>query len=142
MSGSALKRIFLPGIILQSVLIGGGYATGREIVEYGAKFGASGWVCSLAIFFCFSLMSILSMEACWLWSVYDYKSLLKKMIDPGWIAYEIVYLLLAVLIIAVMASAAEIFVNYNKKKSEGLVPPLFHDLIVFFHAGNRCFALI
>jgi len=44
-----LERITLPGIILQSVLIGGGYATGREIIEYGGKFGASGWVCGLAI---------------------------------------------------------------------------------------------
>ena len=106
MNSTTLKRIILPGIILQSVLIGGGYATGREIVEYGAKFGASGWICGLAIFFGFSIMSILSMEACRQWQVYDYKSLLKKMIGHGWIAYEIVYLLLAILIIAVMASAA------------------------------------
>ena len=101
-----LKRIFLPGIILQSVLIGGGYATGREIVEYGAKFGAAGWVSGLAIFVGFSVMSILSIEACRTWNVFDYKSLLKKMIGKGWIAYEIVYLLLSILIIAVMASAA------------------------------------
>ena len=37
-------RYVLPGIIMQSVLIGGGYATGREIVEYGAKFGAMGLI--------------------------------------------------------------------------------------------------
>ncbi|MBK8290399.1 MAG: hypothetical protein IPK96_04985 [Flammeovirgaceae bacterium] len=59
MNRATLKRVVLPGIILQSVLIGGGYATGREIVEYGAKFGASGWVCGLAIFFGFSLMAII-----------------------------------------------------------------------------------
>ena len=29
--------LVLPGIVLQSVLVGGGYATGREIVAYGAK---------------------------------------------------------------------------------------------------------
>lgn len=117
-ASSAFKRVFLPGIILQSVLIGGGYATGREIVEYGGKFGASGWVSGLAIFFGFSLIAFLSMEASRFWNVYDYKSLLKKLIGPGWIAYEIVYLLLAVLIIAVMASAAgEILnqtLNFNK----------------------------
>lgn len=101
-----LKRIFLPGIILQSVLIGGGYATGREIVEYGGKFGASGWISGLAIFTGFSVMSILSMEACRQWKVYDYKSLLKKMVGKGWIAYEAVYLALIILIIAVMAAAA------------------------------------
>jgi uncharacterized membrane protein YkvI len=101
-----LKRIFLPGIILQSVLIGGGYATGREIVEYGGKFGAGGWVSGLAIFIGFSIMSILSMEACRQWKVYDYKSLLKKMVGKGWMAYEAVYLALSILIIAVMAAAA------------------------------------
>ncbi|MBK5277662.1 MAG: hypothetical protein JJE09_02245, partial [Bacteroidia bacterium] len=106
-----IKRILLPGIILQSVLIGGGYATGREIVEYGGKFGASGWVSGIAIFLGFSLISILSIEACRQWHVYDYKSLLKKLIGKGWIAYEIVYLLLAILIIAVMASAAGEILN-------------------------------
>jgi uncharacterized membrane protein YkvI len=105
-SSSWIKRILLPGIILQSVLIGGGYATGREIVEYGGKFGAAGWISGLAIFFGFSLIAFLSIEASRYWKVFDYKSLLKKLIGPGWIAYEIVYLLLAVLIIAVMASAA------------------------------------
>ena len=108
---SQIKRVLLPGIILQSVLIGGGYATGREIVEYGGKFGASGWISGLAIFFGFSLISILSMEACRQWQVYDYKSLLKKMIGKGWIAYEITYLLLAILIIAVMAAAAGEILN-------------------------------
>ncbi len=106
-----LKRIFLPGIILQSVLIGGGYATGREIVEYGGKFGAGGWVSGMAIFLGFTLISTLSIEACRQWNVFDYKSLLKKMIGKGWIAYEIVYLMLAILIIAVMASAAGEILN-------------------------------
>ena len=111
MNRATFKRIVLPGIILQSVLIGGGYATGREIVEYGARFGANGWVSGLAIFFGFSLMAMLSIEACRQWQVYDYKSLLKKMIGPAWVAYEVIYLLLAILIIAVMASAAGEILN-------------------------------
>ena len=110
-ASSTFKRLFLPGIILQSVLIGGGYATGREIVEYGGKFGAGGWISGLAIFFGFSLISFLSIEACRYWQVYDYKSLLKKLIGRFWIAYEAVYLLLSILIIAVMASAAGEILN-------------------------------
>jgi len=108
---SFLKRIFLPGIILQSVLIGGGYATGREIIEYGAKFGANGWISGITIFSGFSLLSILSIEGCRRWQVFDYKSLLKKLVGRGWIAYEIFYLLLAILTIAVMASAAGEILN-------------------------------
>ena len=101
-----LNKIFLPAIILQSVLIGGGFATGREIVQYGARFGPAGWMSGLAIFFGFTLMAILSFEACRAWKLYDYKSLLKEMIGKGWIAYELSYILLGILIIAVMASAA------------------------------------
>lgn len=42
-------KYILPGVLLQSVLIGGGYATGREIYSYGAKFGALGWISGLTI---------------------------------------------------------------------------------------------
>lgn len=108
---SMISRILLPGIILQSVLIGGGFATGREIVEYGGRFGSSGWISGLAIFFGFSILASLTFEACRQWKVYDYKSLLKKLIGRGWIAYEISYLLLGILIIAVMASAAGEILN-------------------------------
>lgn len=101
-----IGRLLLPGIILQSVLIGGGFATGREIVEYGGRFGSKGWISGLAILFGFSILATLTFEAGRQWKVYDYKSLLKKLIGPGWIAYEISYLLLGILVIAVMASAA------------------------------------
>jgi len=93
------------------VLIGGGFATGREIVEFGGQFGASGWICGLAIFIGFTTLAILTFEACRQWQVYDYKSLLKKLIGRGWIAYEISYLLLGIIIIAVMASAAGEILN-------------------------------
>lgn len=110
-SKSRFAKIMLPGIILQSVLIGGGFATGREIVEYGGQYGASGWISGLAIFVGFSLLAALTFEACRQWEVYDYKSLLKKLIGKGWVAYEISYLMLGVLIIAVMASAAGEILN-------------------------------
>lgn len=110
-SKSRFAKIMLPGIILQSVLIGGGFATGREIVEYGGQYGANGWISGLAIFVGFSLLAILTFEACRQWSVYDYKSLLKKLIGRGWVAYEISYLILGIIIIAVMASAAGEILN-------------------------------
>ncbi|GAL11011.1 hypothetical protein JCM19233_1996 [Vibrio astriarenae] len=34
MNISLFKRIILPGLMLQSVLISGGYATGRELIEF------------------------------------------------------------------------------------------------------------
>ena len=69
--GGIFGKYFLPGIVLQSVLIGGGYATGREIVEFGAKFGALGWFGGIGIFLGFSLISVLTFEMCRLFRNYN-----------------------------------------------------------------------
>lgn len=100
-----LGKYFLPGIILQGVLIGGGYATGREIMEYGGKFGALGWWSGLATLLGFTLVSILSFELIRLYHLYDFKSFLKELIGPLYRVFDVVYILFMVIIIAVMSSA-------------------------------------
>ena len=107
----AFGRYVLPGIILQSVLIGGGFATGREIVEYGAKYGAKGWIGGVGIFIGFTLMSILMFEFARIFKTYDYRTLLKRLIGKAWFLYDILYLLLGTLIIAVMAAATGEILN-------------------------------
>ena len=102
----AFGRYFLPGAILQSVLIGGGYATGREIVEYGAKFGAYGWVAGAAAFLGFVIVCMLSFEFIRLYKLYDFKSFMKEMAGPLYYAFDFIYMIFMVIIIAVMASAA------------------------------------
>lgn len=119
--GGALGRMILPGIILQSVLIGGGYATGREIVEYGAKFGAMGWLSGLATFVGFALVAILSFELIRLYKVYDFKSFLKELIGPLYHVFDLVYLLFMVIIIAVMSSATGAVVEQADDRAELLV---------------------
>ncbi|MBZ2174636.1 hypothetical protein K8M07_05175 [Schnuerera sp. xch1] len=98
-------RYILPGVILQSVLIGGGYATGSEVVAYGGKFGAMGWLGGLGIFIGFTVLAILTFELARLFKVYDYKLLVQQFIGKFYILYDVLYILLAILIIAIMASA-------------------------------------
>lgn len=98
-------KYVLPGIILQSVMIGGGYATGREIVEYGAKYGALGWLSGLGTFLGFAVIAALTYELIRLTKAYDFKTFMKTIGGPLWIVFDIVYLLFMVVIIAVMASA-------------------------------------
>ena len=54
MNTTFFQRILLPGFLLQSVLIGGGYATGRELVEFflssGPLGGFFGLIVATAIF--------------------------------------------------------------------------------------------
>ena len=99
-------HLLLPAIILQSVLIGGGFATGREIVQYGARFGWAGWISGVIIFAGFSVLAIISFEFSRKFKAYDYRSFLKHLIGKGWILFDIIYFVAAVLIISVMISAA------------------------------------
>ena len=98
-------RYILPGVLLQSVLIGGGYATDREIYSYGAKFGAMGWIAGLTIGIGFALFAFLTFEICRIYKVYDYKNYIKQVIGPLWPVMDILTILIAILLIAVMAAA-------------------------------------
>ncbi|MEI3523825.1 MAG: hypothetical protein V8Q36_06745 [Anaerotignum sp.] len=102
---SGALKILLPGIVLQSVLMGGGYATGREIIEYGGKFGAYGWVSGVFTFFTFAVIAVLTFELARIYRIYDYKSILKQIIGKAWPIYDILYVILLFLIISIMASA-------------------------------------
>ncbi len=102
---SGIMRYLLPGIILQSVLMGGGYATGREIIEYGGKFGAYGWISGLFTFATFAVIAILTFELARIYRIYDYKSILKQIVGKGWPIYDVLYVILLFLIISIMASA-------------------------------------
>lgn len=101
----AFGRFIVPGIVLQSVLIGGGYSTGREVVAYGAKFGALGWISGIAIMAGFAVMAFLMFETARLFRAYDYRNLVKQFLGPFWWLYDIIYILLAVLIVAIVIAA-------------------------------------
>ena len=98
-------KYILPGVLLQSVLIGGGYATGREIYSYGAKFGAMGWISGLTIGISFALFAFLTFEICRIYKVYDYKNYIRQVIGPLWPVMDILTVLIAIVLIAVMAAA-------------------------------------
>ena len=86
-------------------MIGGGYATGREIYSYGAKFGSMGWIAGLTIGIGFALFAFLTFEICRIYKVYDYKNYIQKVIGPLWPVMDILTVLIAILLIAVMAAA-------------------------------------
>jgi uncharacterized membrane protein YkvI len=92
-------------LLLQSVLIGGGYSTGREVVEYAGKHGSTGWLSVLVIFAGFTLMSILAFELARVTRTYDYKSWIRQLIGPLWPLFDLVLLAMLLLILAVMISA-------------------------------------
>ena len=136
MSSSFFNKYLLPGFIFQSLIIGGGYGTGRELVEFflseGPVYGLINmgiatliWSVVLAICFEFSRIG----------NHYEYRSFLKDLLGKLWIGYEYLYLVGLVLVVSVMGSASgEIFSEmFQVKEIVGVViMMLLVGLIVFY----------
>ncbi|MFN3472659.1 MAG: hypothetical protein ACK4ZW_01310 [Blastomonas sp.] len=104
---SWFQRFLLPGFALKAVIIGGGYATGRELAEYFVPAGPWGGLAAmlLATLICTTVAVITFMLARAL-HAYDYRSFFQHLLGRGWIAFEISYLIFVVLILAVFGAAA------------------------------------
>ena len=102
---ATLTKCTSPGFVLMSVLIGGGFATGREIVQYGGQYGARGWIVGLSIALVFSIICMVSFEIARKYKAYDYRSHLKVYAGPLSILYDIIYFVTSLLVMSVMASA-------------------------------------
>ncbi len=101
------QRWLLPGFLFQSVIIGGGYATGRELVEFFLSAGPLGGLISiLAVTVLFSFTLGVAFELSRVTRSYDYRMFFKQILGPAWFLYEIVYIALVVLVIAVLGSAS------------------------------------
>lgn len=102
-----LKIYFLPGAVLQSVMIGGGYGTGRELVEFFTRHGiAEGFLGQLLATALVQTIFALTLALAVRYQTYDYRSFFKLLLGPAWILFEILLLILFVLVLAVMGSAA------------------------------------
>ncbi len=101
------KVYIVPGAVFQSVMVGGGYGTGREIVEYFTSYGFLGGLMGLGIAFtCMATVLALTFEFARLFKVYDYRNFFKRLLGRGWVAFEALIILLFLLVLAVLASAA------------------------------------
>ncbi|MBT5072922.1 MAG: hypothetical protein HOJ34_01890 [Kordiimonadaceae bacterium] len=108
------QKYLLPGFIFQSVIIGGGYATGREIVEFFMSVGPLGGV--LGIFtamIVWSLTLAISFELARRTKSYDYQSFFSHLLGRFAILFEISYFLLVLLIVAVLGAAAGELISLN-----------------------------
>lgn len=104
---SWFQRFLLPGLAFKGVVIGGGYATGRELAEFfvpsGPRGGLAAMLLAMAIW---SIVCAATFGFAYVTRSHDYRSFFRRLLGPGWIAFEIVYLLLLVLILAVIGAAA------------------------------------
>jgi uncharacterized membrane protein YkvI len=110
---SFFRKYFVPGLIFQSVLIGGGYGTGREIIEYFMKYGPLGGILGMFLLtlVLWSIMLAVTFEFSRKFKHYDYRSLMLNLLGPFWLAFEIIFIALLIVVLAVIGSAAGVLVR-------------------------------
>lgn len=107
------KKYFVPGIIFQSVVIAGGYGTGRELVEFFLNFGTVGgligMICISGVIW--SVVCAATFEFARVFKSYDYKTFFNHLLGKAWWLYEVCYLVLLLIVLAVIASSAGSILN-------------------------------
>ena len=102
-----LRSIFVPAAVFQSVIVGGAYGTGREVVEYISRFGPTGGIYAIAIIaVAFSVILAVSFEFGRKFAAWNYRTYLRNLLGNAWVLYELLFLALLVLILAITGSAA------------------------------------
>lgn len=100
-------RLLLPGLAFLAVVVGGGYATGRELVAFYFSSGPLGGLIAMIVTaVILSLAMMIILELCRRYEIDDYKTLFRQLIGPGWILFELAYFALLVVVLSVVGAAS------------------------------------
>jgi uncharacterized membrane protein YkvI len=110
-TSTRFQRWVLPGLAFKAAVIGGGYATGRELAEYFIPSGPQGGMLAiLTAMACWSLVCALTFALAYAVRSVDYRSFFAVLLGRFAFLFELAYLVFMVLILAVFGAAAgEIF---------------------------------
>ncbi len=101
------QRFWLPGLAFKAVVIGGGYATGRELAEFFLPSGPWGGLAAILVATAiFSLVCAVTFLFARHVRAWDYVTFFKHLLGPGWVLFEGAYVLFIILILAVYGAAA------------------------------------
>ena len=104
---SWFQRFLLPGFAFKAVVIGGGYATGRELAEFFLPSGPWGGLAAMLLaMLLWSVICAATFAFARAVGAFDYRSFFEKLLGRGWILFEIAYVLFVTLILAVFGAAA------------------------------------
>jgi uncharacterized membrane protein YkvI len=101
------KRYLLPGFIFQSVIIAGGYGTGREFIEFFLQLGPkAGLFAMIVAMIIWSLVCACTFALAQRFNTYDYRQFFHALLGRGWWLFEISYILTLILVLAIVVASA------------------------------------
>lgn len=135
MNSEFLKRLVMPGLIIQSTMMGGGYATGRELIEFFLQLGpVAGLLAMLVTMVIMSVIFAIAFEFARMFSLNDYRLFFKKLLGPAWVIFEMSWLAMMVLVLSVLGAASGEFV-----KSTLDMPPIWGSIFMMISVGFLVF---
>jgi uncharacterized membrane protein YkvI len=100
------QRFVMPGLVFESVVIGGGYATGRELVEFFLRHGPlAGLLGLVATLIVWGIVLAVTFEFARLTSSFDYRTFFVHLIGRAWVLYDILYYVTLILVLSVIGAA-------------------------------------
>lgn len=96
-----------PGLVFQSVLIGGGYGTGAEIARYFGSHGLLGGVLALgAAAAGWAVLCAVTFEFVRVFRTYDYGSMMRRLLGRAGFLYDLCFYAMLLLVLGVVNATA------------------------------------
>ncbi|HEV2268022.1 MAG TPA: hypothetical protein VGR92_01070 [Steroidobacteraceae bacterium] len=107
MRSSLFQRTVLPGLAFKAIVIGGGYATGRELAEYfipgGPWGGLAGMALTMAVWSVVCVVTFLFAQTV---NAPDYGTFFRSLLGPLSPALEIAYVIILTIVLSAYGAAA------------------------------------
>ncbi len=102
-----IYSLLLPGIVFQSVIVAGGYGSGRELVEFFLSIGPlQGLIGLLIVAPIWSIVCATTFEFSRLFSCYNYRSFFQKLLGRFWWLFEVGYAGVLLIVLSVVVATA------------------------------------
>lgn len=100
------QRVVMPGLVFESMVIGGGYATGRELVEFFLRHGPlAGLLGLIATLIAWSVVLAITFEFARVTRSHNYRSFFVHLVGRAWVVYDLLYYTMLVLVLSVIGAA-------------------------------------
>ena len=104
---SFFKRFLLPGFAFKAVVIGGGYATGRELAEFFLPSGPWGGLLGMLLaMVCWSVVCAATFVFARATQSYEYGAFFRSLLGPVWFVFDGAFVCFLVIILSVFGAAA------------------------------------
>ena len=109
---SRFQRYILPGLAFKAVVIGGGYATGRELVEFFLRNGPLGGLLGMLVaMLVWSIVCAVTFAFAWITQSFDYRTFFGHLLGKYWWLFEVGYWALLIVVLSVFGAAAGAIVH-------------------------------